>query len=1054
MCAQQTGMWLGRALVVFLLLLAAMPYDAAAQGPEPAELLVESVTLFPPGGEREQSNVLARVTLSSRARLRWTERAGVPSPPARDRMAAVANTNEQTIVLFGGRQDGSTPLGDTWIWDGARWTQANTAGKPAGRSEHAMAYAYDRSAVAMFGGRGENGAGLTDTWEFDGIDWNQMQPSTSPSGRWGHGLAADDSRKRVVLFGGRASPDGAPSNDTWEWDGQEWTDVTPATSPPARSGHAMFYDRRRQRVVVAGGEQAGCIGLADVWEWNGTVWTDVTPKTGPSPGSRRGASAAYDYENYGRTLLYGGEELVGCDWTARRDVWAWNGASWTDVTPPSAVAPAARSGQVFTYDFYNDGFLLFGGYDGAHWLQDTWGFEAPTGSVSSTSELTASLVFEGDPAGYRVRPAPENVTLVAGGDSATLSFSVDVTREAAIGPRSLAVTVSARDDDFSIPTLVVNLVKGAFMVNPRPARLAIGTVAAAPTRVSRGQTVNVTVSVENMGDESGDLSAGGLTFNGLESGYSVQRLDANTSLAGLTTATLSYDVTVTEAAPAGPAIVDAWLEQRDQRADNPDEWRVQTRASLSVESVELGADRVHRGDRDVPAQVRVRSEVPSTWRKVNAVERLMRRGNHAMAYDSDRGRTVVFGGSYGPDRLRDTWEFDGSAWLDVTPKDSASPKGRMGASMAYDAVRHRTVLFGGSSAKGALRDTWEWDGSQWLDATPAGPSPSRRSNHTMAFDPSRGRVVLFGGVDDVGSNLGTVGDTWEWDGTTWAQKSPPGGTSPQPRYKHAMAFAGSRGRVVLFGGYNPDLGAYFGDLWEWDGTSWADVSPPTGPSGRIPSAMAWDGGRNRLVLHGCFTVDPQVGGMVPQDTWEWDGSQWLDLSQEKEPSPSGSPDCAAVYDSRRARTVMLGGERPESWEWNGTSWTETTPSKPPEPRSNSSLAFEPASGSTWLFGGYGRDTGALSDTWGWNGSRWARANPASSPTPRWSVASVADTSRHRIVLFGGYNSGEGHLADTWEFDGTNWSNVTPDYSPPARESHAMAYDSRRGRTVLFGGQGD
>ena len=34
----------------------------------------------------------------------------------------------------------------------------------------------------------------------------------------------------------------------------------------------------------------------------------------------------------------------------------------------------------------------------------------------------------------------------------------------------------------------------------------------------------------------------------------------------------------------------------------------------------------------------------------------------------------------------------------------------------------------------------------------------------MAYDPNRGRTVMYGGN---GGIYGTLGDTWEWDGTSW-----------------------------------------------------------------------------------------------------------------------------------------------------------------------------------------------------------------------------------------------------------------------------------------------
>jgi hypothetical protein len=46
----------------------------------------------------------------------------------------------------------------------------------------------------------------------------------------------------------------------------------------------------------------------------------------------------------------------------------------------------------------------------------------------------------------------------------------------------------------------------------------------------------------------------------------------------------------------------------------------------------------------------------------------------------------------------------------------------------------------------------------------------------MAYDGARGVCVLFGGQDASGAALG---DTWEYDGVTWLQRSAAGAPSPR-----------------------------------------------------------------------------------------------------------------------------------------------------------------------------------------------------------------------------------------------------------------------------------
>jgi len=71
------------------------------------------------------------------------------------------------------------------------------------------------------------------------------------------------------------------------------------------------------------------------------------------------------------------------------------------------------------------------------------------------------------------------------------------------------------------------------------------------------------------------------------------------------------------------------------------------------------------------------------------------------------------------------------------------------------------VLFGGANnSRGALSDTWTWDGSTWARQNPAA-HPSARTSAAMAYDVATGNVVLFGGVGTAGDSV-PFGDTWIW----------------------------------------------------------------------------------------------------------------------------------------------------------------------------------------------------------------------------------------------------------------------------------------------------
>jgi hypothetical protein len=130
--------------------------------------------------------------------------------------------------------------------------------------------------------------------------------------------------------------------------------------------------------------------------------------------------------------------------------------------------------------------------------------------------------------------------------------------------------------------------------------------------------------------------------------------------------------------------------------------------------------------------------------------------------------------------------------------------------MAYDAQRGRAVLFGGLGASGALGDTWEWDGSTWTQVASTGPVP--RHGHTMAYDARRQRTVLFGGEAQGPSGTQVFDDTWEWDGSSWSRVPIAG---PLGRRGAAMVYDAQSEACLLFGGFDRNLGREVGDTWEY-----------------------------------------------------------------------------------------------------------------------------------------------------------------------------------------------------------------------------------------------
>lgn len=233
-----------------------------------------------------------------------------------------------------------------------------------------------RGRIVLFGGRGRNGGPIGehgDTWEWDGTTWTQVGPGSLA--RMGHAMAFDRLRNRTVVFGGQDYTGPLPGVAV-EWDGTawQWSSAT-GPGPGFRFGTAMCYDGTRRKVVLFGGVQL--TAMDDTWTYDGSTWQQLA---GTGPPARANHALAFD-EARGVVVLFGGGSAG-----ARDDTWELTGTGWRAVAP--AVRPPARYGHALAYDSRRGRTVLLGGWSGANAaLGDTWEFDGA--AWTPTSPATA-----------------------------------------------------------------------------------------------------------------------------------------------------------------------------------------------------------------------------------------------------------------------------------------------------------------------------------------------------------------------------------------------------------------------------------------------------------------------------------------------------------------------------------------------------------------------------------------------------------------------------------------------------------------------------------------
>ena len=973
-------------------------------------------------------------------------------PPARQYAAMAYDASTGNALVFGGLGTSENYLNDTWGWSSnGGWTQFNPASSPSARGYANMAYDAATGKVILFGGIGNPGSGgcssyyCNDTWSWDGSNWTQViSPGCdsfcpgSPGARGAAGMAYDAATGTIVLFAG--SDDGGIRDDTWIWDGSAWTRVvtTPdqcggafeicPNSPPDKTAPGMAYDGNGH-VILFGGQGActpgGVASCNDTWQWDGTAWTQlISPGCGNtcpnSPSGRNYVSMDYDAAT-SSIVLFGGCCNGADDFG---DTWSWNAGAWTQQNP--ATSPPARAYASMSYDVAGT-MLILGGQGACAGVpcSDAWTWNGTTWSQlgSPSARWYGSMSYDA---------ATGKVILFGGCSDGACNNPLN--------------------DTWSYDTY------GWHQLNP------------ASSPPARGEQSMVY-----------DAAMGKILLFG-----------GNNS--------------------AGGPLGDTWT------------WD------------------------------------GNNWTRLNPATSPPARSDVGMAYDAATQKVILFGGftntNNGGITWGDTWSWDGnsSTWTDLDPLANA-PANRLAPGMTYDTATGTIILFGGSCncvSGSYFNDTWSWNGSAWTQLGTAS-SPFPRCCASMDYDAATGTVILFGGYgEDNHGNLVPLSDTWSFDGTNWTQLISPGcggyqndcPNSPSPRSGQYMAYDPLFGIPLLFGGgygficftSNCSPITILGDTWLLSPNaqpSVTSVSPNSGPPAGGTSVTI--GGSN-LALTGytttvafggipatnvnctatsCTATSPANLASSTVDVTVTLGGQTSTTNAADRFTYLGTPTVTAVSPSSGpasggfivkisgssfslnsgATTFKFGSNAATNVSCFGTAtckatvpagsgtvdvtatvaaltsaasaadhfsyvalptWFQQSPQFVPPAREQPSMAYDAATSTVILFGGYGNCP--CTDTWSWDGNNWTQLNPATNPSVRTNASMAYDSAHQKIILFGGCaNNTPGSCSaqnDTWSWDGTNWTQLSPSASPPARDFASMAYDAATQTMILFGGCSD
>ena len=126
------------------------------------------------------------------------------------------------------------------------WNELLTPSAPSARIWTQLAYDAADQHVVLFGGYNRSTAVLlNDTWTFSDGNWTKLSLTHAPSPRDAATMEYDAADGYVVLFGGWVLSEESTyvtTEETWKFADGSWTQLTPSSFPPARSGQSMTYD--------------------------------------------------------------------------------------------------------------------------------------------------------------------------------------------------------------------------------------------------------------------------------------------------------------------------------------------------------------------------------------------------------------------------------------------------------------------------------------------------------------------------------------------------------------------------------------------------------------------------------------------------------------------------------------------------------------------------------------------------------------------------------------------------------------------------------------------
>lgn len=250
------------------------------------------------------------------------------------------------------------------------------------------------------------------------------------------------------------------------------------------------------------------------------------------------------------------------------------------------------------------------------------------------------------------------------------------------------------------------------------------------------------------------------------------------------------------------------------------------------------------------------------------------------------------------------------AWIQVNQDGFGSSNNESIRAMAKYSTNNRLYAGTVNQITGGTQ-VWEYDGIQPWTQVSTPWDPSNLAVYSMAE---------FNGLLYMGTYSEAVAEIWTYDGSTpWNQLTPGWDAGNQGTANMAI----DNGNNILYvGTYNED--AEGGEVWQYNGTSWAEITPPT-PTWDADNIVA-----RQLIFHNGILYVGTVNTTDGAEVWKYDpaGPGWTRIAV----AGFGNPNNTGIYGLFEYSGNIYAGtenkiEGGEVWEYDTglESWTQITP---------------------------------------------------------------------------------------------------------------------------------